>query len=174
MKQRDVNESAFRLGFVYTPQIVDAKGRVTWEGEPQPNLIPQVGIDHLVGLLRGSGSLISNWYVGVYEGNYVPTSATTASDLPANALESVAYSEAARPVWNNTYDGMSVITSLASRAEFTFTADKRLYGAFLVSASIKGSGSGTLLSIARFSTPYDVPSGSTFRLGVSITLIPAL
>ena len=174
MKQRDVAESAFHLGFVYTPQIVDGSGRVTWEGEPVKNIIPQVGVDHLVNMLRGVGSPISSWYVGVYEGNYVPTSATTAADLPTNALESVSYSEAARPLWNNTYDGVSIITSLASRAEFTFTATKRLYGAFLVSASTKGSGSGTLLSIARFQTPYDVPSGSTFRLGVSITLVPAL
>ena len=174
MKQRDVNESAFRLGFVYTPQIVDTKGRVTWEGEPQTNLIPQVGIDHLVGLLRGSGSLISNWYVGVYEGNYVPTSATTASDLPTNALESVAYSEAARPVWNNTYDGVSVITNRDNRAEFAFTADKRVYGAFLVSVATKGSGSGLVLSMARFASPYDIPAGSTFRLGVSIALVPSV
>lgn len=174
MNQRDVNESAFRMGFVYTPQIVDAQGTVLLEGDPQTNIIPQVGIDHFVALLRGTGSLISNWYVGVYEGNYVPTSSTTAADLPSSAMESTAYSEASRPLWNNTYDGTSIITSLASRAEFTFTADKRLYGAFLCSTATKGSASGTLLSIARFSTPYDVPSGSTFRLGVSITLIPAL
>lgn len=174
MNKLDVGEGALELGFVYTPQVVDPQGRVIIDGPPVCNIIPQVGIDHLVSLLRGSGSLISNWYVGVYEGNYVPTSATTSADLPSNALESVAYSETSRPLWNNTYDGVSVISNLSTRAEFTFTSDKRLYGGFLVSNSVKGGGSGTLLSIARFSSPYDVPSGSTFRLGVSIALIPSL
>ena len=174
MKQRDVNESAFRLGFVYTPQIVDAQGRVTFEGPPTRNVIPQVGVDHLVSLLRGTGSLISSWYVGVYEGNYVPTAATTAADIPTNAQESQAYSQASRPLWNNTYDGVSVITNRDNRAEFAFTADKRVYGAFLVSVATKGSGSGLVLSMALFASPYDIPAGSTFRLGVSIALVPSV
>lgn len=174
MKQRDVDESAFQLGFVYTPQIVDGAGNVLVSGEPTKNIIPQVGVDHLVGLLRGTGSLISSWYVGVYEGNYVPTAATTAADIPTNALESLAYSQSTRPIWNNTYDGVSVITNRDSRAEFAFTADKRIYGAFLVSSSVKGGGSGLVLSMARFASPYDIPNGSTFRLGVSIALVPSV
>lgn len=161
-----------RLGFVYHAELVGPDGE-TLAKSSDCNLIPQVGIDHFVGLLRGTASVISNWYVGVYEGDFVPTSATTSADLQTSAQESLAYSEASRPIWGNSYDGVQLVTNLDSRAEYTFTADKRLYGAFLVSASGKGTATGTLLSIARFASPYDVPAGSTFRLGASITIVPA-
>lgn len=161
-----------RVGFVYTGEVIAPDGRIL-QRQVDCNLIPQVGINHLAGLLRGTGSLISNWYCGIYEGDYVPTSATTSADLQTRAQECQAYSQANRPVWANTYDGVQLITNLASRAEFTMNADKTLHGAFLVSASGKGTGTGTLQSIARFSSPYIVPNGSTFRLGISISLVPA-
>jgi hypothetical protein len=173
MSRCDLPSTRFELGFIYTPEIVSASGEVLCVGEPVKNLIPQVGINHLAGILRGSTSVISAWYVGLYEGNFVPTNATSATDLQVSAQECTAYSETARPLWDNTFDGVSIITNLASRAAFTFNADKRVHGAFLAANSAKGSASGTLLSIARFPSPYDVPAGSTFRLGVSIALIPA-
>ena len=161
-----------RVGFVYTGEVIAPDGRIL-QRQVDHNLIPQVGIDHLAGLLRGTGSIISNWYCGIYEGDYVPTSATTSADLQTGAQECQAYSQASRPVWDNTYDGVQLITNLADRAEFTMNADKTLYGAFLVSAAAKGSATGVLQSIARFSSPYVVPNGSTFRLGISISLVPA-
>lgn len=173
MSRCDLPSTRFELGFIYTPEIVSPGGDVIWAGPPTKNLIPQVGINHIAGILRGSTPLISAWYVGLYEGNFVPTNATTSADLQVSAQECTAYTESARPLWDNTFDGVSIITNLASRAAFTFNADKRVYGAFLAANAAKGSASGALLSIARFPSPYDVPAGSTFRLGVSIALIPA-
>jgi len=170
MNELNIPEGLAKLGFVYHGEVVAPDGRVIAE-IVQDNLIPQVGMDLLAGFIRGQGALISNWYVGVFAGNFVPSSATTAADLPTNAGEATNYSQATRPLWDNTYDGTSVISNLASRAEFTFTADTRLYGGFLVSNSAKGGNTGTLLSIARFATPQDVPAGSTFRLGIAITLL---
>lgn len=166
-------ERLFGKGFVYEGEIIAPDGSIIASGRDH-NLVPQVGIDHLVALLRGTGVPISNWYVGLFEGNFVPTSATTAADLQINAQESQAYSQASRPEWVDDYDGVSVVSNLASRAEFSFTAEKRIYGAFLISAATKGGDSGVLLSIARFGSPYDVPAGTTFRLGVSTTLLPTL
>lgn len=158
-----------KLGFVYTASIELPDGTVLDLGEHE-NLIPQAGVDQLAGLITGSTSAISSWYVGVFAGNYVPTSATTSADLPTNAGESTAYSETTRPAWTKAYDGVSLITSSANRASFTFTADTTLYGGFLASNSTKAAASGVLLSIARFATPYTVPSGSVFKLGVAISL----
>lgn len=161
-----------RIGFVYTGEVIAPDGTVLQSGR-DVNLIPQVGIDHIVGLFRGNGTLISSWYVGVFENNYVPNSGTTAADLPTTVGESTAYSETTRPLWNNTYDGVSVVDNLANRAEFTYTSAKSLYGGFLVSSPTKAGNSGTLFSIARFSTRYDVPAGSKFRLGIAITFVSA-
>lgn len=170
MKNKDSFEQLCRLGFVYTGEVIAPDGTILQTGS-DANLIPQVGINQLASLITGVGTPISTYYAGVFANNYVPTNATTAADLPVNAGESVAYSQASRPVWNKTYDGVSLISSFASRADFTFTANATLYGGFLVSEATKGGNSGVLLSIARFATPYTVPSGSTFRLGVSISLV---
>jgi len=168
-----IQRGPLKWGFEYDGQLVASDGEILVRQRAR-NLIPQVGIDHIVALLRGDGSLVSNWYVGLFEGNFVPTSSTTAADLPSNAQECQAYSEASRPLWDEEYDGVSIISNLNGRAEFSFTADKRVYGAFLVSESVKGGGGGLLLSIARFGSPFDIPAGTTFRLGVSATVLPSL
>lgn len=158
-------------GFEYACEVVDASGRVV-DRSVEHNLIPQVGIDHIVGLIRGSGSPISSWYVGLFEGNYVPSAAVTAADLQTNVLESQTYDEAARPAWVHAYDGTGVIDNLANRAVFTFNAAKTIYGAFLISSSTKGGSTGLLFSIARFASPKTVEPGGEFRLTSGITLIP--
>lgn len=168
------HDTLCRLGFVWEGEIIAPNGQSLYKGPPTKNIIPQVGINHLVGLIRGTGTPISAWYVGVGEGDYVPTNGITSAALQDTVEESTTYSEATRPAWDETYDGVSLITNLSSRAEFTFTSAKRLYTGFLVSNATKGTAAGTLFSIARFQTPYDVPAGSTFRLGVSITLLPAV
>ena len=173
MNQRTEQNALIQHGFIWQGQIVDAAGNVTHSGPPIRNIIPQEGIDHLAGLLRAGGTLISNWYVGVGEADYVPTNGTGGADLQSAVGESTAYTQATRPLWNNTYDGSSILTNLSNRAEFTFNATKRLYTGFLVASSTKGGTGGPVLSVARFASPYDVPSGSTFRLGVSLTLLPA-
>lgn len=163
----------WEVGFEYLGDVVTIDGVPLVGPRRTRNIVPQSGINHLAGVLRGTVAPIGDWYLGVYEGDFVPTSGTTAADLQTLAQECLAYGETARPVWDETYDGVQLITNLSSRAEYTFTADKRLMGAFIVSASVKGSASGTLLSIARFASPYDVPRGSVFRLGASINIVPA-
>lgn len=166
---KKVTAGKCKLGFVYAASIELPDGSIIDLGQTN-NLIPQVGVDQLAGLITGDAAAISSWYVGVFSANYVPTSATKAADLPSTVGESTAYSEASRPTWAKAYDGVGLISSSANRASFTFTADTTLYGGFLVSNSLKGGASGVLLSIARFATPYTVPAGSVFKLGVAISL----
>ncbi len=170
---RTDNTARVPFGCVYYPEIVCPDGTVL-AGPPVHNLVPTVGVQHLVGLVRGTGTVIPQWYIGLYEGNFVPSAGTTAADLQSLAGETQVYSELTRPVWADSDDGAGSIDNFASRAEFTFTADRRVYGAFLVSDEVKGGNSGTLLSIARFPSPYDVPAGAKFRLGVALDLIPEL
>lgn len=170
MNKHDTNEQTCRLGFVFTGEVIAPDGTVTQVGIDN-NLIPQAGINQLASLIMGTGSPISTYYAGVFANNFVPTNSTTSADLQTGAGEATAYSQTSRPVWDKNYDGVSLISSFSSRADFTFTADTTLYGGFLVSDATKGGNSGVLLSIARFATPYVVPAGSTFRLGVSITLV---
>jgi hypothetical protein len=169
-----INETLIKRGFIYTLDIWTPDGELVAHDEwsEAPNRIPQQGIDYFAGVsMLGGVGPISNWYVGMFEGNYVPDDSTTAADLPAHAGETTAYSEATRPAWDKIYDGVGVINNLANRATFTFTAAKTLYGAFLVSSSTKGGPGGTLLSIARFPTPRQADVGYAARLGVAVTLV---
>lgn len=171
----DLNDALLKRGFAYHGELIGPDGQVL-ESRIDLNLIPTAGLDFLAGLIMGNGALQANFYVGLMASNTVPSKAMTAADLPA--LEASTYSETARPVWNKAYTSASgSIDNLGNRAAFTFpsslSGSTRIYGGFLVSTSAKGGNTGTLLSIARFSSPYDVPAGSTFNLGVSLTLVSA-
>lgn len=172
MSDVDVKEQALPLGFVYTLEVVDRFGQII-DSRTCHNIIPQVGINHVVGLIRGSAAPISNWYMGIYEGNAVPVSGTTAANLQTDFQECVAYNEATRPEWQDQYDGVQIISNLSARAEFTMNATKRIYGGFLCANSAKGSNTGVLLSIARFASPLDMPVGTVGRLATAITIVPA-
>lgn len=167
-------EQGLRHGFRWSAELVSPDGEVLRSEELTPNLIPQAGVDYLAGLIRGTGTIIAPWYIGIGEGNYIPTSGVTSADLPSPVGECTAYSNATRPAWGETYDGVSLISNLSNRVEYAMTAEKRLYTGFLVSSSTKGGNTGLLLSVVRFSTPYDTPAGSVFRLGASITLLPSV
>lgn len=173
-RQVAIHEELIKRGFIYTLDIWTPEGQLVVHDQwaEAPNRIPQQGVDYFAGVsLLGSASQINSWYVGMFEGNYVPTSNTTAADLPGNAGETTAYSQATRPIWEKAYDGVGVVSNVANRASFSFTSSKTLYGAFLASSSVKGGDSGTLLSIARFPTPRQIDAGYTGQLGVAITLV---
>jgi hypothetical protein len=158
-------------GFIYNFELVDAQGNVV-DAWVEKNLIPQVGLDFLIQAPFGDVSPQSDFYCFVFRNAYIPTSATTAADIPSNLGEFVNYSEATRPLWNRGYDGAGTIDNSASRAQFTFTQDQNIYGAGLVSSSTKGGASGLLLSVVRFASPKTVSAGLTLNLTSGITYIP--
>lgn len=160
-------ESLIERGFKYSGKIVGPDGQVI-EHEDF-NLIPIVGKKHLAQLILGTGAMIGNWYAFLISGDFSPTAATVAADIPAS--EYTGYSETARPKWNAVYDGDSSIDNLDSKITFTVPADKRIYGAGLVSVPTKGANNGTLFSVTRFSSPKDIPAGSTYTLGIGVSLV---
>ena len=158
------------LGFIYDTEVW-RKGQLVSE-QRTVNLIPQVGIDYLANVIRGSATVIPTWHVGIFEGNFVPAGATTAADLPSNAQESVAYVASARPTWAGVYDGTSIVTNEASRAAFVMTADKTIFGGFLIASPTKGGNTGTLFSMSRFSTAEELKADDEFRITIGIGIVP--
>ena len=157
-------------GFTYFCDVLSPTGRLLDSFEVG-NLIPQQAIDYVAGTFDGNGSIITNWYVGLFKNGFTPVAGTTAAQLPTTVGEFVGYSEAARPAWNAVYDNLSRLDNQATVAEFTLTQDTTLYGAFIVSNSTKGGGSGTLLSIARFPSPKQMENGSTFKVRAGIDIV---
>lgn len=157
------------LQFVYEFEL-ERDGVIvdSWE---QVNIVPLAGVNYMAAALFGDVAPIGTFYVGLFENNYLPVPAALSSDLPATIGEFTGYSEGTRPIWNRVNTN-GLITNIASRAAFTVTASKRLYGGFLVSSSEKAGVSGLLLSVARFDTPRDVEAGMVLRVRAELNLIP--
>ena len=109
------------------------------------------------------------FFLGLFRGNYVPSAGTTATDIPTNMIEFIDYSETIRPQWVRELTGIATFDNAVTKAEFTVTNDRTIYGAFLVSDSMKGGNNGLLLSCVRFSTPKAVSAGQTVKLYGGIT-----
>lgn len=157
-------------GFTYHCKIVLPDGQVF--NDRFDNLMPQEGVDYFADLFLANVAPINAFYVGIYEGNYTPTMATKATDIPGAIGECTAYSAAGRPQWKGTYDGVSLLSNESNLAEFALTADKTLYGAFITSSSTKAGGGGVLVSIGRFPSPRTLPAGTTFTCWAEIPLVP--
>lgn len=162
--------SVLGTGFRYDCEIIAPDGEIIRSTDF--NLLPQVSIDFIAGLIRATSIPNGSWFIGLFENNYVPTSGVTAADLPGVVGECTAYTEATRPAWTHAYDGVSVIDNLASKATFSINAAKTVYGAFIVSSSVKAGNTGTLLSIARFNTAKSLDAGTTFSIAAGLTLVP--
>lgn len=157
-------------GFEYHCEFVLPDGQVI--NDVFHNVIPQQGVDYWAALFLASQPAIGAWYMGIYEGNYLPTSATKASDIPSSIGECTAYSEASRPIWQGDYDGVGTLSNENVKAQFTLTADKTIYGAFIVSSSTKADGNGVMTSIGRFTSPKVLPAGTVFSCWAAIPLVP--
>lgn len=166
-----MTHSILGTGLIYKVETI--KDGVVVDTSYEHNILPQQSVDHIAGLIRGSGAQpISSWFLGCFESNYTPDSSVTAADLQVTVGESLAYTEATRPAWTNTYDGVGFIGNASNLAEFTFNASKTIYGAFIVSNATKGGTSGILLSLARFSTAKVVENGTVLRITAGLTLTP--
>jgi len=144
------------------------EGRVIDEFECD-NLVTDEGLNHLLAVALAAGSQIISWYLGVFEGNYTPVAGDTASGIASAATESSAYSGGVRPSWTPGSVASKTVSNSASRASFTFSASKTIYGAFMISSAVIGGTSGKLLSAARFSASKAVQSGDELLLTYQFT-----
>lgn len=157
-----------KAGFEYLVEVV--KDGVVIDREVAHNLLPTEGINHMMNVALRNGSQIATWYVGVYEGNYTPLASDTAAAFIAAAVETTTYSEATRPEWAEGSVVTGAVNNTASKAEFTSTANKTVYGGFLISSPTKGASGGTLLSVVRFSSPKTFEMGSVLRVTAGFTM----
>jgi len=162
-----MNANLFQ-GFEYTLELCDPNGVVV-ERETIHNIMPTEGQNHALSVLLAGGTQNPTWYIGLFEGNYTPTLTDTAAAFPAASTETTTYSEATRVAFVPGAISGGAATNSASRAEFTSTSSKTIYGAFMVSASGKGATSGVLLSAAKFSTTKSFDVGFVLRVTAGIT-----
>lgn len=152
----------------YIGQII-RNGVVIDEFEME-NLVVDQGLNYALNASFGQASALTNWYIGLFEGNYTPTSGVDASTIATLSSETTAYTSSTRPAW--TLPGATTTKQLhngASRASFTFTGSRTLYGAFVVSSNVKAGTAGTLFSATRFATPKSVDADDELLITYTLT-----
>ena len=158
-------------GVNYTIEVI--RGGAVVDSETVHNLMPEEGRNHAVSVITKGATQVPTWYIGLFEGNYVPVDSDKASTFPTRATECTAYLPATRVEFVEGAVAAGVVENTASRAEFTATAAKTIYGAFLVSAQAKGAITGVLMSAARFTAPKVLQIDDVLRVTASFSLTSA-
>ena len=154
----------------FTYIVEHVRGGVVIDTSHETNLVPTQGLTHILDVVCKGGAQVPTWYVAPYEGNFTPSATDTAANLPAAAVECVAYAEAARPTWVEGAIAGGAVTNVDSKAEFTMNATKTIYGCWLASVSGKGSTSGLVLSVVRFAASKTFQSGDIMRITAPVNL----
>lgn len=119
-----------------------------------PNKVVDEGLIHILNTIFAGGSQITAWYIGLFSGNVNPQADWKGSNIVANATEITGYAPAQRPAFTVAAATTPSISNAASEASFAFdgSGPYTARGAFLVSASAKGSTSGVLMAATRFAS----------------------
>ena len=131
----------------------------------QRNIAPTQGRNHILDVVLNGASPVTAWHVGIYGGDYTPIATDTMANFPALASETTAYVSATRAPLVTAAASAGVVSNIASRAEFEFTADATVRGGFISSSSAKGGTSGVLLSAARFLNDAGEPISKVVAIG---------
>jgi hypothetical protein len=128
--------------------------------EEVANLIPNQGLDNLLGVWCTGGAQVQNRYVSLFSQDSTPSSAWTSGNYHnVNTTEWIGYAEGSRPLWQKGSVSAQSVNNSGNKAVFTSTGSATLYGAALLSAMAKdgtGDGAGILYAATRFTAPRAV------------------
>lgn len=142
-----------------------------WE---QKNVITTEGLNHMLNVTFHGATAIATWYMGLFEDDYTPL--ITDTYATPGFTESAAYDEATRPAFVEAEATAKITTNSASKATFTISGTKTIYGAFLCGGGTAGNtkedvaGGGTLFASSKFATAKDVVDDDVLMVVCSITL----
>ena len=142
-----------------------------WENK---NVNTNQGLNHVLNVAFFGATPITTWYLGLFEDDYTPLITNTYA-VPG-FTESSAYDEGARVAFVGASATGKVMTNTATKATFTISATKTIYGAFMcgggTNPSVIGNtaGGGTLFASSKFATAKDVVDGDILMVVCSITL----
>lgn len=143
----------------------------------QKNVNTTQGLNHMLNVVFDEVSAIAAWYMGLFEDDYTPLITNTYA--APGFTESEAYDEAARVAFVPAAATAKVTTNTASKATFTISAGKTIYGAFLCGGgtdpTVKSNtaGGGTLFASSKFAVAKAVVDNDVLMVSCSITLADA-
>ena len=152
--------------FRYTFRCVKADGTLRWE-DGFDNLVTTGGKNDLLDKYLAGAAYTATWFMGLIDNaGFSAVAAGDTSASHAGWAESSAYSQANRPTMSfNAAAGGSKATSAA--LVFSINGTVTIQGAFTITNSTKGGGTGILYSAGTFSAARSLFNGDT--LNVSLT-----
>lgn len=129
--------SFFKVGGVFTVECYGPDGKLRWK-DTAKNLIPDVGINHILDVVFHGNTQVTTWYIGLKNAGTVAAADTLASH--AGWAENSNYT-GDRKEFNEAAASAKSITNSANKASFSINADAQtIAGAFLSSVSTGTSG----------------------------------
>ena len=160
-----VPEKQVLAGRYHAEHFRDGKLIDEWDFD---NIITNQGLVTMLNMMFAGGSVVTNWYLGLFSNNYTPVATDTASSIVSNAGEFTSYSGGARPAFTPAAATTTPsINNSASQASYTFTGAGTLVGGFLISSATPGSNTGVLYSAAQFGASKTV--ASTDNISITYT-----
>lgn len=142
----------------------------------QKNVNTTEGLNYLLNVMFFDETPIAStdWFMGLFENDYTPLITNTYA-VPG-FTESEAYDELTRIAYVPAEATARVTTNTASKATFTISATKTIYGAFLcgggTAADTKSdvAGGGVLFASSQFAAPKAVVDNDVLMVSCAITL----
>lgn len=137
------------------------------------NILTLEGMNHALDVLLHGVAATATWYVAPFSGNVTPLLTHTAANFASSFTElTTQYSESTRVAYVEGAAAGGVTNNYSSPATITTAVDTvTVYGAGLLSVSTKGSTSGILLSVSKYTAPYSLPTtGGTLGIKYQVSL----
>lgn len=161
----------FKLGSVWEFECFRGD-KLVWSDRIH-NVVTDEGINSVLNVYFHAATQITQWYVTIFEDNYTPL-VTNVYATPG-FTETTAYSEGTRPTFDEAAASSKSLTNTASKATFTFSEAKTIYGGALVGGGsapgTKGNtnGGGTLFCSAKFAAAKPVVTNDVLKVTVTIS-----
>jgi len=166
-----VEKPSFQTSGMFHAQGIDVDGTVLWEQDFH-NMTVDVGLTHVLATQLGAGTQITAWFMGLIDNTSFSPSSLLATDTMTthpNWTENTNYSSGTRPAWTPAAAANKSITNTTS-TDFTMSSGGgTIGGAFIVSNSTKGGGTGTLWATGAFATAQVLASGQVLRVTYTCT-----
>ena len=152
-------------------------GNLKWAELDRPNIITNEGLNAWLNIMFHGATQIATWYIFPVETD--TTAAVTMTYAVPVFTEWDGYSEATRQAFVEAAASSQSITNSASKAVYTSSETKTLYGGALVgggtAADTKNdtTGGGTLFCYSKFSAGKPVENTDTFKIYCTISIASA-
>ena len=165
-----MNRGKLSLGGVFKLECFSKKtGEKKWETET-PNIVTNEGLDHVLNVYLHAATQITTWYLAIFEDDHTCAAGDTYA-VPGYT-ESSSYDEATRPAYVEAASTARSTTNSASKGTFTISATKTIYGAALVSSSVKddvAAASAVLFASGSFTTAKACTDDDVLELTYTIS-----